>query len=120
MDIKIDNIMLNNVDGAAKDIKVKLIDFGIAKFMESGKDYIIVPRQRGALFYRSPEQLLSRRVSPASDIWGLAFMMTEMVVDGKYLDKECCPSLSFKGEESIIKMVIYLIRTSILYSFFFC
>lgn len=74
-DIKPENILL-------EEDKVKLCDFGFARFMPSdGKpptDYV------ATRWYRSPELLLAMDYGKAADIWALGCMICEMI-DGRPL-----------------------------------
>ncbi|XP_051808250.1 homeodomain-interacting protein kinase 1-like isoform X7 [Acanthochromis polyacanthus] len=85
-DVKEDNIMM--VDHVKQPFKVKLIDFGLAKYRSEA--------QAGELFqvleYRAPEITLGLPYSEAIDVWSLgcvmAWMMTEDSLFGSGSDSE--------------------------------
>lgn len=63
-DIKPDNIMVD-----AKNQKIKIIDFGIAKKMISRKQKIDMLTITGTLFYRAPEMFIGGGYNEKVDIW---------------------------------------------------
>ena len=78
-DLKPSNVLV------ARDGRVKLLDFGIAKALDSGtfhtrldptesKIHLITPG------YCSPEQVRVKRVTPASDVYSLAVLLFELLV----------------------------------------
>ncbi len=77
-DIKPSNIMIDEHQN------VKVIDFGIAKFLESSNDTIT---QYGGVIgtpaYMSPEQCLGQTVDERSDVYSLGCTLFEMVVGKK-------------------------------------
>ena len=86
-DVKPANIMLfDRVDEV--DV-VKVLDFGIAKFIDSvtDEDAIIVQdltardRLMGTPRYMAPEQLAKRQLSPATDLYALGLVFYEMLTD---------------------------------------
>ncbi|CAL9707576.1 unnamed protein product [Knipowitschia caucasica] len=70
-DIKLDNIMF--VDQEAKPFKVKLIDFGVAKF----KKEMHIGDSIQPIAYRAPEVTLGLPLSEAVDMWGLGCCLLE-------------------------------------------
>lgn len=80
-DIKPENIRLSEYMG--DPLRVTLLDFGIAKPVKPGSDMSAITHS-GALVgtprYMSPEQLLERELTPASDIYSLGLVAYEMLV----------------------------------------
>lgn len=79
-DIKPANIMLG-YNGI-----VKLLDFGIAVGVENGKGLKKQGPTLGTPNYMSPEQILGRELSPASDLYSLATVLFELLT-GRQLFK---------------------------------
>lgn len=76
-DLKPENIMLRH--NAGGDLQVKVIDFGIAKVAGSSvTSSTETGLMAGTHGYMSPEQLLSKKVTPASDIYTLGIIAYEM------------------------------------------
>lgn len=78
-DIKPENIFLSH-DSQGR-AEVRLIDFGVAKLPSSNTRLTLVEHAVGSLMYISPEQLSdSREVTPASDVWSVGMLMTELLL----------------------------------------
>jgi len=78
-DLKPDNIFL--VGGEGEDV-VKVLDFGIAKFLQDDTVGTTLSRDGfifGTPLYISPEQALGWKVGPASDIYSLGVVLFEML-----------------------------------------
>ena len=73
-DLKPENIMLKRGTDSAV-----LIDFGIAKVIDSAVATSTVNGGAGTLVYMSPEQLRGQEIAAASDIYSLAVIAYEMV-----------------------------------------
>jgi serine/threonine protein kinase len=93
-DLKPGNVMLV---GPTK--QVKLLDFGIAKFLpDSGKELQQLTRTGdlfGSVHYMSPEQYSGRPVDVRSDLYSLGCLMYE-VLDGEPPFKDDTPYLTMK------------------------
>lgn len=78
-DLKASNIMLVDTEGK-RDV-VKVVDFGIAKFMPSSGKQTQNLTQTGEIFgspiYMSPEQCLGETLDPRSDIYSMGILMYE-------------------------------------------
>lgn len=81
-DIKPSNVMLVK-DPASGRTKVKLVDFGIARIILSGKGSACSLTQTGEIFgsphYMSPEQCLGQESDASSDIYAFSCLMYECV-----------------------------------------
>ncbi|MDJ0579919.1 serine/threonine-protein kinase [Crocosphaera sp.] len=74
-DIKPSNVLV--VDDPALGELVKILDFGIAKLIQSGEAQ--TQSFMGTLAYCSPEQIEGKELDSRSDIYSLGVMMYEMV-----------------------------------------
>lgn len=62
------------------DKRVKVLDFGIAKLLESGGKHLTKTGTRlGTVFYMSPEQVQGQAVDQRSDIYSLGVTLFQMV-----------------------------------------
>jgi len=71
-DVKPGNVMV------AKDGRVKVVDFGLAKLQGAGR-LTLGATTLGTVHYMSPEQARGEDVDGRSDLWSLGVMMAEMV-----------------------------------------
>jgi predicted Ser/Thr protein kinase len=80
-DLKPDNVMLTE-RGREKDV-VRVLDFGIAKLRDEGKNTVQQMTQAGDLVgtpqYMAPEQIRGDRVDGRTDVYALGAMLYEMV-----------------------------------------
>jgi serine/threonine-protein kinase len=79
-DLKPDNIFL--IDVVGEDVFVKVLDFGIAKFLSSGSGELNITKTGiivGTPRYMSPEQARGEKLDFSSDIYSLSVIMYEMV-----------------------------------------
>lgn len=89
-DMKPSNIMLILAGGDLKDAQVKLVDFGIAKFVQSaGRDAHSLTKTGevfGSPVYMSPEQCMGRAVDGRADIYSLGCLMFEALTGRKLIN----------------------------------
>ncbi len=76
-DLKPPNIMLR-ADGS-----VVLIDFGLAKRVDSDSTNTAIGVLRGSPFYMSPEQVLGRTLDARSDLYSLGVLFYEMLTGNR-------------------------------------
>ena len=72
-DIKSENIMVTN------DGRVKIMDFGLAQFLNTGADFTRTGRVVGTAHYMSPEQIEGKHVDERSDIFSFGVLLYEML-----------------------------------------
>jgi serine/threonine-protein kinase len=74
-DIKPENLMVT--DQGAAPLKVKILDFGIAKSDDLG--ITGEGRAVGTVSYMSPEQIQGDTVGPSTDVWAFGAVLYEMI-----------------------------------------
>ena len=72
-DIKPSNILIT------KENDIKIMDFGIAKIMDSQKSLTKTGTQMGTVFYMSPEQVNGQKIDHRSDIYSLGVTLFQMI-----------------------------------------
>lgn len=80
-DLKPDNIMLKDIGRG--EVSVKLVDFGIARMMESIQSTTSISGANtviGTPFYMSPEQCITSKIDERSDIYALGIIFYEMLI----------------------------------------
>jgi len=86
-DLKPENLFLVERDDGPPQIKV--LDFGIAKFIAEGSTHANSTRSLGTPLYMAPEQFLTESsVSPASDIYSLGMIAYTLLVGAPYWREE--------------------------------
>jgi eukaryotic-like serine/threonine-protein kinase len=96
-DIKPGNIFL--CDGGSGDVFVKLLDFGIAKGVESPRidSATKTGSMIGSPFYMSPEQILgSKGIDHRSDLWSVGVLVFEALTGTKPFDAETMGGLAIR------------------------
>lgn len=74
-DVKSNNVMLLSGPG----LRIKLLDFGIAKLLEEDHGLSLPGMLLGTPETMSPEQIRGEEVSPASDVYSLGILLFELV-----------------------------------------
>ncbi|HMW88608.1 MAG TPA: serine/threonine-protein kinase [Candidatus Obscuribacter sp.] len=89
-DMKPSNIMLIQGGGDIKDAQVKLVDFGIAKFVQSAGREAHSLTKTGEVFgspvYMSPEQCMGKAVDGRADVYSLGCLMFEALTGRKLIN----------------------------------
>ncbi|TKC95261.1 serine/threonine protein kinase [Polyangium fumosum] len=86
-DLKPENLFLNELDDGPP--KIKVLDFGIAKFIAEGGTHANATRSLGTPLYMAPEQFRpGSPVSPATDLYALAMMAYKLLVGATYWEEE--------------------------------
>lgn len=109
-DLKPDNILVND------ELKVFLVDFGLARIGDS--ELAMSSIAKGTIGFMAPEQLFSRQISEASDLYGLGATLiclltgipstdlSELIDDDYRISfKSLVPKLSLRWIEWLQKMV---------------
>ena len=85
-DLKPDNIFLTSREGhpdAVAAVRVKVLDFGVAKLLQTGGDLRVADTQSGAMVgtprYMAPEQAAGLEVDARTDIYALGTILYEML-----------------------------------------
>ncbi len=85
-DLKPDNIFLTSREGhpdAVGSVRVKVLDFGVAKLLQTGGDLRVADTASGAMVgtprYMAPEQAAGLEVDGRTDIYALGTILYEML-----------------------------------------
>jgi len=78
-DLKPGNVFLVPDPEAPGGERTKLLDFGIARFLDSGQKISRTGTQMGTPLYMSPEQCMGEKVDGKTDVYALGAMMFEML-----------------------------------------
>ena len=92
-DIKPENLMLQQTAG--DQVTVRVLDFGIAKFMEEGDttQHVI-----GTPIYMAPEQLHQRKIGPQTDLYAVAVLVCELLTG--------CPPFATKKVPEVFRQKV--------------
>ncbi|CAL9689983.1 unnamed protein product [Knipowitschia caucasica] len=94
-DIKTDNIMVS--DHTSQQLQFKLIDFGLAMYLDSVKPGTTV----ACLPLRAPEVILGLRFNAAVDMWSLGVTVVELMLKKPLFT----PSCEFEALKAIVKVL---------------
>jgi serine/threonine-protein kinase len=75
-DLKPQNLFVTNLEGYRH---VKLLDFGVAKFIDGSQDLTVSSDVVGTPTHLAPEQLEGGPVDGRTDIWGLGIVLFELL-----------------------------------------
>jgi serine/threonine protein kinase len=85
-DLKPENLFLVHREHGEPQIKV--LDFGIAKFIAENSTHAASTRSIGTPVYMAPEQFRSGKITPAVDIYALGMMAFTLLVGVSYWEPE--------------------------------
>jgi serine/threonine-protein kinase len=98
-DLKLDNVFLVDTDDGA--LRVKLLDWGIAKVIDADVKHTIEGQLVGTPQYLAPEQARAAAVSPKTDVYSLGVMAYELFLE----------QLPFEAETAAEVMAMHLRAT---------
>ncbi|MCZ6573876.1 MAG: serine/threonine-protein kinase [Planctomycetota bacterium] len=103
-DIKPSNVVIPQSGAELRFAEAKLLDFGLGGELIDETAVTMAGQFFGTPYYMSPEQLLAKPQSPASDVYGLALLLYEMLTGRRLfegLDLKDLMSASMVGIESL-------------------
>ncbi|GAB5537623.1 MAG: hypothetical protein Rubg2KO_38720 [Rubricoccaceae bacterium] len=86
-DLKPDHVLVT--EGTAGRTQVKLLDFGVAKLLESTEGDEVLTQTGGAPHtpqYAAPEQLVGGAITTATDVYALGLILYELLTDKRAYD----------------------------------
>lgn len=97
-DLNTRNILLSN------DLTAKIADFGCARVMSSTSKVLKTTTISGSPAYMAPEQMTGEPLTEAVDVWALAIMLWEVMMDtkpweGRYTDFGHLKQAILRGEK---------------------
>jgi len=101
-DIKPSNIILRSDDTP------KILDFGIAKIIESNLSLTKTGTRMGSVYYMSPEQVLGYNVDKRSDIYSLGVLLYEML--SKKLPYDIPTDSEYEIMNAVVKQNVFDVR----------
>jgi serine/threonine-protein kinase len=100
-DLKLDNVFLVDNPDEPETLKVKLLDWGIAKLIHHDVKHTIEGQLVGTPQYLSPEQARGHTVTPQTDVYSLGVMAYELFLE----------RLPFEAETAAEVMAMHLRTT---------
>jgi len=85
-DLKPQNVFLARAPGAPEDgaFVVKVLDFGIAKFLNEGRTSVQATSTLGTPLWMAPEQAEQGVLRPSTDVWALGLLVFIMLTGRPY------------------------------------
>lgn len=96
-DLKPENLFLARSDG--REI-LKIVDFGISKAVGEGRKSITMTRRMMSAPWTSPEQIIGRTGSAASDVWALGLVAFHLLT-GRYYWRSCNEPIDGGGDPAL-------------------
>lgn len=103
-DIKPSNIIIDTNDTP------KVLDFGIAKILQSDHNLTKTGTKMGSLYYMSPEQVMGKDVDHRTDIYSLGILLYEMLTNK--LPYQIQTDTEYEIMECILKQDIFDINST--------
>jgi formylglycine-generating enzyme required for sulfatase activity/serine/threonine protein kinase len=82
LDLKPSNVFLASTRTVSRERVVKVLDFGLARFIDASKTAADLTSQSGTLEWMAPEQFEVGQVRPAADVWAYG-LITFFVLTGR-------------------------------------
>jgi len=87
-DLKLDNVFLVDNPDDPRAVKVKLLDWGIAKLLHNDARHTFEGQLVGTPQYLAPEQARGAEVSPKADVYSLGVMAYELFLEQRPFEAE--------------------------------